>query len=184
MQGIQDSVQFVWAKPTEDLATLDPTYEGDTHGMPHHANIGFSEERMSYLYNVADVFVSSSMGESFCLPVIEAQACGVPCIATAFSTGKELIGEPFAGALARVKAFITHPAVLGDMAEVDEEYLAGKLLDTYTSSIQRKEWAANALTNANDYSWCKILPQWNTLIEKVIKEGVLRTDYKRGRLGI
>ena len=40
---------------------------------------------MATLYNAADVLVSPSQGEGFCVPLVEAQACGVPVIACNFA---------------------------------------------------------------------------------------------------
>jgi glycosyltransferase involved in cell wall biosynthesis len=41
-------------------------------------------ERMSSLYSVADAYINTSRGEGFCLPLLEAMACGVPVIAGNF----------------------------------------------------------------------------------------------------
>ena len=184
MHRLEDSVKFIWARPSDDLSTLDPTYEKDRKGMPHHANIGFTADRMAFLYNLADVHVSSSMGESFGLPHLEAQACGVPCIATSFSTGRELVGAPNAGLLAQVAAMTTHPVVLGDMAEVDVEDLAEVILVMYEHKDKRRRFSRNALKNAKNYSLDKILPQWVSLVNEIEENIVLRTDYSKGRLGI
>jgi len=43
-------------------------------------------------YSAADVLLSTSMGEGFGIPVIEAQACGIPVIVTNFSAQPELVG--------------------------------------------------------------------------------------------
>ena len=47
-------------------------------------------------YNLADVYVCASWGEGFGIPVIEAQACGVPVIGTDASATTELVA-PGAG---------------------------------------------------------------------------------------
>ncbi len=184
MYEIEDSAMFIWAKPSTDLATIEPTYENDNAGMLHNANMGFDSEAMAHLYNVADVHVMSSAGESFSLPTIEAQACGVPCIATNFSTGVELIGEPKAGLLANVAAMTTHPAVLTDMAEVNPISLAEKMLFMFKEPEKRKVFATNALKNAKKYDIKKILPQWVELVNQLEEELVMKANYKVGRLGI
>jgi len=40
------------------------------------------EERLAYLYNMADCFVSPTRGESFGLTILNAKACGLPTIVT------------------------------------------------------------------------------------------------------
>lgn len=72
-----------------------------TLGIPDHAIIfsnpyayraGFSEEMMSAAYTAMDVLLCPSYGEGFCVPMIEAQACGVPVIASDFTAQAELVG--------------------------------------------------------------------------------------------
>ena len=46
---------------------------------------GIPEPQMRYLYGCFDVFVTVSQGEGFCLPALEAMACGVPCLLPSWS---------------------------------------------------------------------------------------------------
>lgn len=70
-------------------------------GIPEHAlvftdqyayRIGFPPKMMAALYTACDVLLAPSHGEGFCVPLIEAQACGTPVIATDFSSQPELVG--------------------------------------------------------------------------------------------
>jgi glycosyltransferase involved in cell wall biosynthesis len=54
--------------------------------------IGFSPEMMAALYTAFDVLLAPSHGEGFCVPLIEAQACGTPVIASAATAQPELVG--------------------------------------------------------------------------------------------
>ena len=54
--------------------------------------IGLPAPMMAALYTCFDVLLAPSHGEGFCVPLIEAQACGVPVIASDFSAQSELIG--------------------------------------------------------------------------------------------
>lgn len=54
--------------------------------------LGFTPEMMAVTYTAFDVLLAPSHGEGFCVPLIEAQACGTPVIATDFSAQRELIG--------------------------------------------------------------------------------------------
>ncbi len=47
---------------------------------------------MAATYTAMDVLLAPSHGEGFCVPLIEAQACGTPVIATNFSAQPELVG--------------------------------------------------------------------------------------------
>ena len=74
-----------------------------THaGIPPHAIVfpdlyayfphGFTPEQMAAMYSSFDVLLAPSHGEGFCVPLVEAQACGTPVIATDFSAQTELVG--------------------------------------------------------------------------------------------
>lgn len=52
---------------------------------------GMPAEFLALVYNSADAFLGNSMSEGFGIPIIEAQACGVPVIVTDFSAMPELV---------------------------------------------------------------------------------------------
>lgn len=52
----------------------------------------FDDEHMARVFSSLDVLLSPSAGEGFGIPVIEAQACGVPVIVSDFSAQPELVG--------------------------------------------------------------------------------------------
>jgi len=52
-----------------------------------------SEEEMASLYRACDVFVSSYRGEGFCLPALEAMACGLPVIVTDGGATDDFVDE-------------------------------------------------------------------------------------------
>jgi glycosyltransferase involved in cell wall biosynthesis len=54
--------------------------------------IGFPPELMALMFTAFDVLLAPSLGEGFCVPLVEAQACGVPVIATDFTAQPELVG--------------------------------------------------------------------------------------------
>lgn len=51
--------------------------------------IGIAEEALAKIYRASDVLLLPSMGEGFCLPVVEAQACGCPVVTQACSAMTE-----------------------------------------------------------------------------------------------
>lgn len=54
--------------------------------------VGFPPEYMRDVYSAMDVLLNPSMGEGFGVPIVEAQACGVPVIVTDWTAMPELVG--------------------------------------------------------------------------------------------
>jgi glycosyltransferase involved in cell wall biosynthesis len=52
-----------------------------------------SEDELVDLYNLADVYVCSSVHEGFCMPVMEAMSCGTPVISADIAATPETIGS-------------------------------------------------------------------------------------------
>lgn len=48
---------------------------------------------LAHMYSASDVLLAPSKGEGFGIPVIEAQACGIPVIVSNFSAQPELLGS-------------------------------------------------------------------------------------------
>lgn len=63
-------------------------------------------EQMAELFSSCDVLLAPSAGEGFGIPVIEAQACGVPVIVSDFSAQPELVGAGW-----RVEGVSTYTAI-------------------------------------------------------------------------
>jgi glycosyltransferase involved in cell wall biosynthesis len=68
--------------PKDNLATSDQL----------SLHLGVPQSRMVEIYNGFDVLASPSYGEGFGIPIIEAQACGVPVIVTNWTSMPELCG--------------------------------------------------------------------------------------------
>jgi len=60
---------------------------------PYSLRSGMSQEMLAAVYSGMDVLLATSYGEGFGIPTIEAQACGVPVIVSAFAASGELCGD-------------------------------------------------------------------------------------------
>ena len=77
-----ETVRAAWRGLEEDLALLAL---GDLGYVPH--------ERLPALYRGAGVFVYPSRFEGFGIPVLEAMACGVPCVVSSHPSLDEAAGD-------------------------------------------------------------------------------------------
>jgi glycosyltransferase involved in cell wall biosynthesis len=64
-------------------------------GMQAHK--GFGWDKMNEVYNVMDVFLLTTSGEGFGIPIIEAMSAEVPVLATDYTTTQELVKDNKAG---------------------------------------------------------------------------------------
>lgn len=60
---------------------------------PYLLRNGMPQQMMPVMYSGLDVLLATSYGEGFGIPTIEAQACGVPVIASNFAASAELVGD-------------------------------------------------------------------------------------------
>ena len=60
---------------------------------PNRLSHGFSDQEMAAIYNAMDCYLGPSYGEGFQVPLIEAQACGLPGISSKFTAPRDLVSE-------------------------------------------------------------------------------------------
>jgi glycosyltransferase involved in cell wall biosynthesis len=88
------------------------------------------EEAMRQLYCASDVHCLPTGGEGFGIPIVEAMACGIPNVATAYTTTREFLGENERGiAVPYVDIDFHHTG--GAWAHVDIEQMAAALEALY-----------------------------------------------------
>lgn len=96
-----DSVLFVHSEKHGAAEGIDLEELAVYAGIPHHAivfsqqyayRLGMPADMMAAAYTAMDVLLAPSHGEGFCVPLIEAQACGVPVIASSWTAQPELVG--------------------------------------------------------------------------------------------
>ena len=98
---------------------------------PYRLILGhYTPALLARLYSMSDVLLATSMGEGFGIPVIEAQACGLPVIVSDFTAQPELCGagwlvkgQPWHDPLQGSASFFT-PYVGSIVARLEEAYAA------------------------------------------------------------
>ncbi len=127
----------------------------------------YSDEDLAQIYSTFDVLLSPSMSEGFGIPILEAQACGIPVVTVNFSSMPELT---FAGRCLEPiqKAWEGQGgwravAGVGDIAESLQwayEMAGGSQASTYL--------AEKARAGAEDFGWDKIVAErWLPLLEEL-----------------
>lgn len=98
----KSAVLLVHTDPTGMYGSGINLHDLATHAaVPPHALVftdayaqraGFPPEMMAAFYTACDVLLAPSKGEGFGVPMVEAQACGTPVIASDFTAQSELVG--------------------------------------------------------------------------------------------
>lgn len=128
--------------------------------------IGLEEEEMAVLYNSADILVSTSYGEGFCLPLIEAGSCEVPAIGTTFSAYPEIIGED-RGWLVDIVDHVPFQRISSWQALPSTNEIARIMEIVYLDKTEVECRGKRAREFALRHSWENIMPSWYSLIQQV-----------------
>jgi glycosyltransferase involved in cell wall biosynthesis len=165
---------------------------------PQGLQIGKGVEvgRLVEIVNAFDVFTLPTGGEGFGLPILEAMACGLPCVVTDYSGHVDFCSG--VSELVKVSEFITEPLTNIERAQVDLQDYCMKLDALYYDDIDIfwQKWGSRIEANGNgeevsketfkigverrnilgllarkraeQYKWCDILIKWDELIQRVL----------------
>jgi glycosyltransferase involved in cell wall biosynthesis len=111
-----------------------------------------------WFYAAADMLVAPSLEDSFSLPVLEAMACGLPCIVSRRAGVSEWLTHGFNALLLR------DPEDAGEIVEAIRVLAGGAQL--------RETLAENAIATAKKFSWDEHATQLRTLMEATAKKRV------------
>jgi len=130
-----------------------------------HRFVGLSEQDLAEFYSCADVFLNLARGEGFGIPILEAEACGVPVIATKFSSMIELV-EGHGWLIPPVTLDMTPLLSYQALANVDDA--AAALSEAYNKPDLAKKHGLESCRFAQDYDYeTKIIPKWERLLMDV-----------------
>ena len=142
-------------------------------------NTDFEDYEMPALYRSSDCFVTAARGEGWGMPILEAMACGLPAIATAWSAQTDFLNEDN-GFPVRVEKLVDAKAKCRyyegfRWAQADEEHLIQRMRWVY----EHREEAARKGRLASEYVRREFT--WDKAAEKM--EERLKTLASEGRLG-
>lgn len=101
-QKHSDAFLYLHSDAKNNRDGLDLEYLAQYMGIPSDSftftpplpmQLGIEQPIMAAMYSSFDVLAAPSYGEGFGIPIIEAQACGVPVIVNDFSAMPELVGD-------------------------------------------------------------------------------------------
>lgn len=122
------------------------------------------EHRMPEVYVSADIFITLSSTEGVCMPMLEAQACGLPVIAHALPALKSVYGD----SVMWVGSEGTLHLPLGPISIPSVSEAAQRLLEAASDEGLRKEFSAKGLANAKRYDWDEAVgPKLETALKSV-----------------
>lgn len=130
---------------------------------------GWSEEAINYLYNITDVNVSASSSEGFGLSTLESMACGKPNIGPNCSSFTELIGHGDKNKRGLLAMIIDWQMIQDGSirALVNEGDLAHQMKEMYQNKECYKIYSKNAIKFSQDFTWEKMVQQWNQLLKTI-----------------
>jgi glycosyltransferase involved in cell wall biosynthesis len=126
--------------------------------------IGFKE--LWALYAVSDCFFLSSKTEGLGMPLMEAMAVGVPCVATNATGMKELLSDG-RGFLAEYDYTYVDPFGVGNRYFMDKDAAVCQLENVYGHSCQRM--INKARKYVENRSWDGAISTLNSSLEDIIK---------------
>ncbi len=134
-------------KFSEDKAVSGIKYRDRVHF------IGFvPDEDMAALYTAADLFAFPTLYEGFGIPILEAQRCGTPVLASNCSA---------------------MPEVAGDSAELVDPYdvqdICRGMLRVLNEDVYAQELVRLGYENCNRFSWDKSAQMLAQIMEEVVK---------------
>lgn len=87
---IHTNPQFPGGFPIDEYARFIGIQDRVIFPDAYQMNYNMGKSEMAMVYNTFDVLMAPSASEGFCVPLIEAQACGVPVITNRFTSMEEL----------------------------------------------------------------------------------------------
>ena len=130
------------------------------------------DKTMNEVYNKMDIFCFPTGGEGFGVPLIEAQAAGLPVATTAFTTGFELVeghGELIKVLKDHKGRDVTWEGQNGvEFAIPDWDDIQEKIQKLYSDKALREKYSkASREFAVKNYDWKVILPMWDKLFSEL-----------------
>lgn len=148
-------------------ARICPKCLNKTMMMPS-VTTGISNDKLSEIYNIFDLYIQYALCEGFGMPQVEAAACGVPLVAINYSAMVDIINKLEAIAIEpktyfkelETKAIRTYP---------DNDQLAHEIINFLSQSpeVVRKQKIKTRYLTEKYYDWNIISKIWENYLDKL-----------------
>lgn len=174
---VDNAYLYLYTSPTGerscDIGSLTKYYGLSGRVIVNTPSVGHGNpiEIMPYVYSAFDVFLSTSQAEGFCLPALEAMACGIPCILP--DSG----GFEWAGNVAiKVKCSTTAltaplngmPYTIGAIPDKSETVQCLSVVYKYLKGYQRDSKVEKGIALASTLTWKRTGEEFERVVRKVI----------------
>ena len=163
------------ANVTQNYPSLIPGKNIVFTDMPTNHNLGIPKEHLNIIYNIADLYITTNLGEGFGLPTLEAMAAKIPVIVPRHTSHIEIIGENEERGLFCEAGTTTseYTVISGGEDEVERKLvnvdsLVEKMIFSYNHKKHLHDKVENAYEYAKSLDWDNIVTnKWFPLFKKV-----------------
>jgi glycosyltransferase involved in cell wall biosynthesis len=132
------------------------------------ADGGFPVEALNNVYNMADAFLTTTLGEGWGLTITEAMCAGTPVVGPNNSSIPEILGaDGDRGYVYESSDLIWSDGAYRPLARVEQ--IAGKLYECYEQrgSARQQQIVGRALQFAREHTWQQVCQKWLALFDRV-----------------
>jgi D-inositol-3-phosphate glycosyltransferase len=143
------------------------------------------EQKLKYVYSVADVFTTPCASEGWCLPLHEAMACAVPCLVPNSSA----LAEWPKGGVDYIEVYEDLPNVnlngvntIMDTPRLDS--FIEKMERIYNDEMHRKDLSKRGFEIATDkkFKWRNIANSFDNILNSILEEKETNIESLRARI--
>lgn len=178
---IEDAYLYIQAAPVgTSIGSCDIRSLVQYHGLQGrvltHEAAGATEQQMAAVYSAMDVYLTTTIGEGWALPVTEAMACGVPCIVPGHSGLASWAGD------AALQVPCSETMVVGPLNE--SPYTIGAVPDRaatvealhrmYSDSELRATYRERGLARAAELGWQRTGKAVGTALNGLLDRGQVK----------
>lgn len=156
----------------DPLSRIDLLELAEVLGIDHRIKMsdilwleGVPVEQMRHVYGLFDLYFTTTSREGFGVPMLEAMACGVPVVATDYTTPRELI-TPNRGLLVKVDSYEQEDDSGIPNARCSIPDAIDKLSILIEDVEMRQEFSRNAAKFAKKYDYNRLSKIWVDLVSK------------------